>query len=130
MEIYSVPVTKAKLDKIPETERAFYIHILHIRNEVGVLIKLLSWSMNNASDIIVNSAMLEAIEPGDYKAAAVKLGKEVMAISLKFMSFCDGCWGFMLENYLGKNADELDAEKIEVPDVQKRSEIRLPFFFA
>src|SRR5205085_55804 len=50
MEIYSVPVTKAKLDKIPETERAFYIHILHIRNEVGVLIKLLSWSMNNASD--------------------------------------------------------------------------------
>lgn len=50
MDICIIPVPKAKLDKIPEIERAFYIHIGHLRNELGVLVKFLNWSINDPSD--------------------------------------------------------------------------------
>lgn len=50
MEIIVVPVPKAKLDRIPEIERAFYIHAGHLRNEIWVLVKILGWSFNDKSD--------------------------------------------------------------------------------
>jgi hypothetical protein len=50
MKIYSVPITKAQLDKIPELERAFYIHLGHLRNELMVLLKFLTWSVHTTSD--------------------------------------------------------------------------------
>ncbi len=49
MEIQVVQVTKAHLDKMPELERAFYLHIGHLRNEVTMLQKFLSWTNNNRS---------------------------------------------------------------------------------
>lgn len=50
MKIYSIPVPKAKLDKIPETDRAFYFHMGHLRNEFMVLMKFLKWSINTQND--------------------------------------------------------------------------------
>lgn len=50
MKIHSIPVTKAKLDQIPEIERAFYVHIGHLRNELMVLKKLLERFVKNPSD--------------------------------------------------------------------------------
>jgi hypothetical protein len=47
MELTIVSIPKAKLDRIPEIERAFYIHIGHLRNEVWVLTKMLGWSFNS-----------------------------------------------------------------------------------
>jgi hypothetical protein len=242
MKIYVVPITKAKLDKIPEIERAFYVHIGHLRNEFMVLVKLLKWSINTSSDdpiltdvnvsqtfifsrllagklwegwqlmhkayfatklslsiestlpekaqtaleglkkyfgkknlidsvrnefafhydpqrvrtqlasveesddlkiyvseksanmfyqmseIIVGSAMLEAVEPGDFVAATKKFTKEVMDISLQFIDFCDGCLNHMIMNYIGKDAEEADAEEINIIDPPNRDDIQLPFF--
>lgn len=242
MKIYSIPVTKAKLDKIPEIERAFYIHMGHLRNEFMVLVKLLKWSINTVSDdpiltdvnvsqtfiftrllagkllegwqlvhkayfatklplsiesnladktkdalkelkkyfgkknviddvrnqfafhydpqrirqqlssveetdelkiyvtesdanlfyqiseIIVGSAMLEAVEQGDFIAATKKFTKEVMDVSVQFTTFCDGCLIYMTKIYLGETAEELDMEEIEIPDPPNTDEIQLPFF--
>jgi hypothetical protein len=50
MRIHSITVTKAALDKIPDTERAFYIHIGHLRHELMVLKKLLERSARNPQD--------------------------------------------------------------------------------
>ena len=50
MKIHSISVTKAKLDKIPEIERAFYVHIGHLRNELMVPRKLLERSVKNPPD--------------------------------------------------------------------------------
>lgn len=40
-EIYIIPVTKEKLDSMPEDVRLFFVHIGHIRNELMMLQKLL-----------------------------------------------------------------------------------------
>lgn len=242
MKIYSIPVSKAKLDKIPETERVFYFHMGHLRNEVRILLNLLVWSNSRATDnpilndinfsqtfilsgllagklregweliekvyfatklslaignglpekaktslerlkkyfgkknlihdlrnafgfhydrpliaaqlsaieesdnlriymaeksanvfyqmseIIVGSAMLEATEPGNFVGAAKKLTKEVTDTALQFIDFCDGCLEHMTGHYLGRDAEGLNAEKIEIPDPPNRSEVVLPFF--
>lgn len=242
MKIHSIPVPKTKLDKIPELDCAFYFHMGHLRNEVMVLMKLLDWSSNTATDnpiltdvrvsqtfilsavlagklwegweltrkaffatklslsvgnglpdkaklsldrlkkyfgkknlihdvrnafafhynldavrtqlsavketdnlriyaaeksanmfyqmseIIVGSAMLEAIEPGDFLAATRRFTKEVMNVSLRFIDFCDGCLIHMSDHYLGVTSEELNAEEIELPETPNRSECQLPFF--
>lgn len=242
MKIHSIPVPKTKLDKIPEIDRAFYFHMGHLRNEVMVLMKLLDWSSNTATDnpiltdvkvsqtfilsallagklcggweligkayfatklslsigsglpdkarlsleglkkyfgkknlihgvrnafafhydltairaqlsaveetddlriyvaktsanvfyqmseIIVGSAMLEAIEPGDFLAATKRFTKEVMDVSLRFIDFCDGCLEHMSDQYLGVTAEELNAEEVEIPEPPNRNELHIPFF--
>jgi hypothetical protein len=40
MKIHSFPVTKTQLEKIPILERAFFIHMGHLRNQLMVLLKL------------------------------------------------------------------------------------------
>jgi excisionase family DNA binding protein len=47
INIKVVPVTKADLDKIPEPELAFYVHIGHIRNELLIIEKFLVCTLNN-----------------------------------------------------------------------------------
>lgn len=44
MKIHRISVTKEQLDHIPSLERAFYIHIGHLRHELMVLKKLLELS--------------------------------------------------------------------------------------
>lgn len=34
MDIFVVPITKDKLEMVPEVERAFYLHMGHLRNEI------------------------------------------------------------------------------------------------
>jgi hypothetical protein len=46
MKIRAIPITKSDLDNMPEAERAFFIHIGHLRNEVMSLVKMLTWSTN------------------------------------------------------------------------------------
>jgi hypothetical protein len=50
MEVFVVPVPKSKLDKIPAGERAFFIHVGHVRNEIAVLVKWLKWSVNDPTN--------------------------------------------------------------------------------
>lgn len=46
MNIRVTRLPKNKLDRIPELERAFYIHIGHLRNELAILQRLLWWNNN------------------------------------------------------------------------------------
>jgi hypothetical protein len=237
MKIHTIQVSKAELDKIPKMERAFYVHVGHIRHELMVLKKLLEisaqetsksavlqdvglsqqfiisrllagkiwegWQLmskayfatklshtigqdlpedtkealanlkkyfsakNNIikrmrnefafhydplsvraqmsrveetdilkiyvadttdvffqlSEIIVGSAMLEAVQPGDFVDAAEKFFHEVMKLSGQLVDFCDGCLHHMIETYIGYQPDQ--TEVLELP---KCKDLRLPFF--
>ncbi len=54
MKIHTLHVPKAKLEKVPEIERAFYVHIGHLRHELMVLKKLLELS---AKELPENSVL-------------------------------------------------------------------------
>src|SRR5437763_1285387 len=49
MDVHIIPIPKDKLDKMPEMERAFYLHIGHLRNEIMIIERLLWWNNNNPS---------------------------------------------------------------------------------
>lgn len=237
MKIHTIQVSKAELEKIPKMERAFYVHVGHIRHELMVLKKLLEISAHETSkspvlqdvglsqqfiisrllagkiwegwqlmskayfatklsltigqdlpedtkealanlkkyfgakkntikrmrnefafhydplnvraqmsrveetdilkiyvadttdvffqlsEIIVGSAMLEAVQPGDFVAAAEKFFKEVMELSGQLVDFCDGCLHHMIKTYIGYQPDE--TELLELP---KCEDLHLPFF--
>ncbi len=53
MKIHSILVTKAELDTIPEIERAFYVHIGHLRHELMVLKKLLERSEHRTANYVL-----------------------------------------------------------------------------
>ena len=57
MDIKVVRVPKATLDNIPELERAFYVHIGHLRNEIMVIQELAWWNNNNRSGSDVRAAV-------------------------------------------------------------------------
>lgn len=236
MKIHTIHVPKAKLEKIPEIERAFYVHIGHLRHELMVLKKLLELSAKESpenpvlrdvglsqqfiisrliagkvwegweltrkayfstklsltigsdlpedtkealaalkkyfgkkniidrmrnefafhydplrirtqlslieetdelkiyiadtedvffqlSEIIVGSAMLEAVQPGDFVVAAEKFFKEIMNLSSQLVDFCDGCLHHMIKKYIGYQSEEA-----EIPDPPRCDDLRLPFF--
>jgi hypothetical protein len=80
------------------------------------------------SETIANSAMLNTVQSGDYEAAAKRLAKEIVDVSLQFITFCDGCLKYMRETYLGNSQEELDIERVEIPDPPSHNEIQLSFF--
>jgi hypothetical protein len=236
MKIHTIHVPKAKLERIPEIERAFYVHIGHLRHELMFLKKLLELSAKESpensvlqdvglsqqfiisrliagkvwegwelmrkayfstklslaiesdlpedtkqaladlkkyfgkeniiarmrnefafhydplrvrtqlslveetdklkiyiaetedvffqlSEIIVGSAMLEAVHPGDFVAAAEKFFKEIMGLSSQLVDFCDGCLHHMIKTYIGYQSEET-----EIPDPPNCEDLRLPFF--
>src|ERR1043165_7751474 len=57
MQIKVATLSKAKLDAIPEAERAFYVHIGHLRNELTILNRLLLWINNNPYDNLVQGSV-------------------------------------------------------------------------
>jgi hypothetical protein len=75
------------------------------------------------SDAIVQSAMLEAVQEGDYIVAAEKFFKEIMVVSGQLVDFCDGCLHYMIKQYIGYGSEE-----IEVPDPPECDDLRLSFF--
>jgi hypothetical protein len=77
------------------------------------------------SEIIVGSAMLEAVQPGDFVAAAEKFFKEIMNLNLssQLVDFCDGCLHYMIKTYIG-----YQSEVTEIPDPPNWRDLRLPFF--
>src|SRR5258707_1773170 len=50
MKLHVMPIPIEKLSAVPEAEKAFYIHLGHLRNELMVLTKFLKWSINKPSD--------------------------------------------------------------------------------
>ncbi|MDT5121899.1 MAG: hypothetical protein QOC96_1381 [Acidobacteriota bacterium] len=242
MEIRVISIPKLKLDKIPELERAFYLHIGHLRNEVAMLHKLLWWNNNNPTDhsvlestnvaqgfmlvriiagklwegwdlvqksyfkskvsllvdpklplrskkalnelksyfgkaniiamirnqfafhyspqhirdqltqvedtdqleiymaplnvnifyqfseIIANSAMLNAVDEADYMIALRKLFDEVLGVAVQFTNFCDGCLEYMILKYLAKKRKYVNWDNIVLTDVPRRDEPKTPFF--
>jgi len=76
------------------------------------------------SDAIVQSAMLEAVQAGDYIAAAEKFFKEIMVMSSQLVDFCDGCLHYMIEQYISYDG----SEEFEVPDAPNCDDLRLSFF--
>lgn len=76
------------------------------------------------SDAIVQSAMLEAVQEGDYIAAAEKFFKEIMVVSGQLVDFCDGCLHYMIEQYISYGG----SEQFEVPDPPNCDDLRLSFF--
>lgn len=51
-----------------------------------------------------------------------------MTLSLKLISFSDGCLLVMRESYLGSDIESLEAQPIEIPEPKHRDEILLPYF--
>lgn len=76
------------------------------------------------SDMIVQNAMLEAVQPGDYLAAAETFFKEIMIVSGQLVDFCDGCLHYMIEQYISYGG----SEQFEVPDPPNCDDLRLSFF--
>lgn len=74
------------------------------------------------------TAMLDAIEPGNFQGANAKLMKQVTEISLYLVGFCDGCLMHMTDTYFGRDRQSLNPEEIELPDPPSRNEIEVPFF--
>lgn len=243
MRIHRVPISKTKLDAIPEYERAFYIQIGHLGNELNMLNKLLLYSSQNIraldgvqneaqtsqtllivkilagklyegweltkraffgtkisneydthleedakvaleklkqyfgkqnlintvrnqyafhyspkgivkqinrmldtadmhiylakisanclyhiSEVIINYAMLESIEPGNHKAAMDRLAKETLDVTSWFTDFIGGCMIVLTQRYLGKTLEELGAVEIEVPTPPRFDEVEIPYF--
>lgn len=79
------------------------------------------------AEAIADSAMLNAVEGGDYEAAIKKLSKGVIDITVKFIGFCDGCLDHMIEVYLLPSATDLKARTVEL-DVLRKDQMTLPFF--
>lgn len=50
MKLYVMHIEKDKFDNVPDVERAFYVHLGHLRNELMVLVKFLKASINKPSD--------------------------------------------------------------------------------
>jgi hypothetical protein len=75
------------------------------------------------SEIIVGSAMLEDVKPGDFVAAAEKFFEEIMIMSGQLVDFCDGCLHLMIETYIGYQSEE--TEILDPPDC---NDLSLPFF--
>src|SRR5262245_30349271 len=62
-EVYIVPVTKEKLDSIPEDLRVFFVHIGHFRNELMTLQKLLwaSQQYETTDEILVGMRAYQSL---------------------------------------------------------------------
>lgn len=75
------------------------------------------------SDVIVQSAMLAAVQAGDYVAATEKFFKEIMVMSSQLVDFCDGCLHYMIEQYI-----KYGSEEFEVPEPPNCDDLRLSFF--
>jgi len=75
------------------------------------------------SDVIVQNAMLGAVQEGDYVAAAEKFFKETMVVSSQLVDFCDGCLHYMIDTYI-----KYGSEEFEVPDPPDCDDLRLSFF--
>lgn len=80
------------------------------------------------SEIIVGSAMLQTIKPGDFVGATKILYKEATEVARDFIDFCDGSVEHMTDTYLGSSAQELATEEYEIPDPPHRDVVILPFF--
>lgn len=82
----------------------------------------------HVSEVIVASAMLESVVPGDFNQATRKFYEEIGEVSRYFIDFCDGCLEYMTDEYLGTTKEELNATELIIADPPHRDEIELPFF--
>lgn len=114
---YDVSSVTAQLDKVDESDN---LRIYVAEKSANMFYQM--------SEVIVGSAMLETIKPGDYVGATRILYKDVMEVAQYFIDFCDGSVELMTDTYLGSTAEELQAEQFEIPDPPHRDVVILPFF--
>jgi len=83
MKIHRISVTKGQLDQIPSLERAFYIHIGHLRHELMVLKKLLEFSAKETPDdpILRDVHLSQQFIIGRLLAGKVREGWELLKIA-------------------------------------------------
>src|SRR6266540_1626725 len=113
----------------PERIRA----ILTDLEEPGLKIYLSEQSGNTFfqfSETIVNIAMLEGIQKGDYKAALDKLMNQVGDVARDFVTFCDAWIGLVLQEYFPEITDLDKLEKVTLSDLPKIEDIGLNYFIS
>ena len=88
-DVYIIPVTKAKLDSIPEDVRVFFVHVGHLRNELMTLQKLLwaSQQYETTSEILIGmrayqSLMITRLLAGKLNEARILLDKAYFGAKL------------------------------------------------
>src|ERR1043165_1323265 len=109
MDVRVISLPKYKLDRIPELERAFYIHIGHLRNELMFLQKMLWWSNNNPTDhtVLQNINVSQGL-------AIIRL----MAGKLW------GGWGLVHKSYYGSKVSMSIGNKIPLKSRQALTELK------
>src|SRR5260370_350184 len=92
--------TKNLIDCV-RNEFAFHYDPSRIQSQLQLVEQTDNWKIYIAetgdvffqlSEIVVQSAMLDAVQNGDYLAATEKFFKEIMVMSSQLVEFCDGCF--------------------------------------
>jgi hypothetical protein len=82
------------------------------------------------SETVVNIAMLEDIQKGDYKAALEKLMDQVGKVARDFIDFCDSWIGLVLQDYFPEISSLDELEKVTLSDLPKVGDIGLSYFIS
>jgi hypothetical protein len=101
-------------------------------DEPGLKIYLSSEQVGNTffqfSETIVNIAMLEGIQKGDYVAAMKKLMDQVLSVALDFVKFCDAWITLVLQEFFPEINSLDKLEKVTLSDLPKIEDIGFGFF--
>lgn len=82
------------------------------------------------SETVVNIAMLDGIQKGDYNAAIKQLMDQVVAVSRDFQSFCNSWIGLVLLEYFPEITSVDKLEKVTLSDLPKIEDIGLSYFIS
>jgi len=75
------------------------------------------------SDVIVNFALLDSIDPTDHEKALQKVLDEVFMVTRQFLDFFGECVLIILKQYIGS-----DSEDAKVGDAPLLDEVAIPYF--
>jgi hypothetical protein len=113
-------------------EFAFHYDSQRVRTQLSLADETDTWKIYVAetedvffqlSENVVSSAMLEAVQSGNFVVSTEKFFKEIMVMSSQLVDFCDGCLHYMIKTYI-----EYQSEKTEIPDPPNCADLNLPFF--
>ena len=82
------------------------------------------------SETIVNTAMLDSIEKGDYETALRKLMEHVLTVSQDFVKFFDAWLSFVLQEYYPEITSPDKMEKLKLSDLPKVEAIGFDYFIS
>lgn len=112
MEIKTLTITKAHLDGMADAERAFFIHVGHIRNEIVTLVKVLKWSTHGSYD---HPILIDVNVPQTFMFSRLLAGKLHEA------------WKYVVNAYIGEGLDISLGTNISADGQQAYSELTTYF---